>query len=258
MQEEQNQGAAALAAARVLLVGLGGLGSPAALALAAAGVGHLGLLDPDVVDETNLQRQIVHGSSGVGLLKVHSAAQRLRELYPDCQSIPLPQAIDRENAAELLAGYDIIVDGSDNFRTRYIVSDACVAAGKPLVHGSILRFEGQVSVFWPGHGPCYRCLFPQAPPEGAVATCSEAGVFGVLPGVVGSLMAAETVKLITGQGAPYVGRLLVYDALGMSVHELRLKVNPNCPACSPAADPARLTLPLGPRCELPGRREAGA
>lgn len=253
----QTPAAERLRTARVLLVGLGGLGSPAALALAAAGVGHLGLLDADTVDETNLQRQVIHANDQVGVPKVLSAARRLARLYPQVSVTPLQQTIERENAAELLQGYDIVVDGSDNFRTRYVVNDACVAAGKPLVHGSILRFEGQVSVFWPsrpGHGPCYRCIFPKAPPEGSVATCSEAGVFGALPGVVGSLMAAETVKLITGEGMPLLGRLLVYDALTMSMHELKLRAHPQCPACSAHADPAQLTLPLGPNCELPAGR----
>jgi len=217
--------------ARVLLVGAGGLGSPAALYLAAAGVGTLGLVDFDVVDESNLQRQILYGQADVGRPKLEAAAERLADVNPHVEIVPHAARLDSGNALEILAGYDVVVDGSDNFPTRYLVNDACVLSGKPNVYGSIFRFEGQVAVFWGRRGPCYRCLFPEPPPPGLVPSCEEGGVLGVLPGIVGSLQANEALKLILGVGAPLIGRFLVFDALAMSVRELTLPKSPDCPMC---------------------------
>lgn len=217
--------------ARVLCVGAGGLGSPLAMYLAAAGVGTLGLVDFDVVDETNLQRQLLHGTSDVGRPKLQSAAETLREVNPHVRVVGHETRLTSDNALELVSAYDIVVDGTDNFPTRYLVNDACVMAGKPNVYGSIFRWEGQVSVFAVEGGPCYRCLFREPPPPGLVPNCAEGGVLGVLPGIIGSMQAMETVKLILGVGESLVGRLLIFDALTMEWREVRLRRNPDCPVC---------------------------
>ncbi|WP_376792824.1 molybdopterin-synthase adenylyltransferase MoeB [Thermoflexus sp.] len=220
-----------LKAASVLIIGAGGLGSPAALYLAAAGVGRIGLVDFDVVDESNLQRQILHGTSWVGKPKLASAKARLLDLNPDITVETHEAVLTSANALEILKDYDIIIDGTDNFPTRYLVNDACVFLGKPLVYGSIFRFEGQATVFDARVGPCYRCLYPEPPPPGLVPSCAEGGVFGVLPGVIGAIQATEAIKLIIGQGEPLIGRLLLYDALSMRFRELKLRKNPSCPVC---------------------------
>lgn len=220
-----------LKAASVLIIGVGGLGSPAALYLAAAGVGRIGLVDFDVVDESNLQRQILHGTSWVGKPKLASAKARLLDLNPDIVVETYETVLTSANALEILRDYDIIIDGTDNFPTRYLVNDACVFLGKPLVYGSIFRFEGQATVFDARVGPCYRCLYPEPPPPGLVPSCAEGGVFGVLPGVIGAIQATEAIKLIIGQGEPLIGRLLLYDALSMRFRELKLRKNPTCPVC---------------------------
>ena len=220
-----------LKAGRVLLVGAGGLGSPAAMYLAAAGVGTLGLVDFDVVDTTNLQRQVIHGTSDVGRSKLDSATDRIREINPHVAVEPHPLRLTSDNAREIVRGYDVVIDGSDNFPTRYLVNDACVLEGRPCVYGSILRWEGQASVFWAGHGPCYRCLFTEPPPPGMVPSCAEAGVLGVLPGIIGCVQALEAVKLLLGQGDALVGRLLLFDALRMRFREMRLRRDPACPVC---------------------------
>ncbi|HEX2093655.1 MAG TPA: molybdopterin-synthase adenylyltransferase MoeB [Longimicrobiaceae bacterium] len=216
---------------RVLLVGAGGLGSPLALYLAAAGVGTLGIVDFDVVDPTNLQRQVLHGTPDVGRAKLDSARDRVGEVNPHVRVEPHPVRLTSANALEILREYDVVVDGTDNFPTRYLVNDACVLLGKPNVYGSILRWEGQASVFWAERGPCYRCLFREPPPPGLVPSCAEGGVLGVLPGIVGTIQAAETLKLLLGVGEPMVGRLLLLDALRMRFRELRLRKDPECPAC---------------------------
>ncbi len=216
----------------VLLIGTGGLGSPLALYLAAAGVGHIGLVDFDVVDESNLQRQIVHGTSTVGVLKTESAKRRLQDLNPLIEVTTYEAQLTSANALELMRPYDVIVDGTDNFPTRYLSNDASVMLGKPNVYGSIFRFEGQATVFSPKDGgPCYRCLYPEPPPPGLVPSCAEGGVFGVLPGVIGTIQATEAIKLITGIGDTLVGRLMLYDALAMRFRELKLRRNPACPVC---------------------------
>ena len=216
----------------VLLIGTGGLGSPLALYLAAAGVGHIGLVDFDVVDESNLQRQIVHGSATVGMLKTESAKARLYDLNPHIEVTTYETQITSGNALEIMAPYDVIVDGTDNFPTRYLTNDAAVMLGKPNVYGSIFRFEGQATVFSPKDGgPCYRCLYPEPPPPGLVPACAEGGVLGVLPGVIGTIQATEAIKLITGIGETLVGRLMLYDALAMRFRELKLRRDPACPVC---------------------------
>lgn len=217
--------------AKVLLIGAGGLGSPAALYLAAAGVGRLGIIDDDVVDDSNLQRQILHSTERIGISKVESARQALTALNPDVTIVGHEVRLSKENALGIFKDYDVIVDGSDNFATRYLVNDACVLLDKPNVHGSIFRFEGQVSVFDTAHGPCYRCLFPDPPPPDLAPNCAEAGVLGVLPGVIGVLQATEAIKLIVGIGQPLTGRLLLYDALDASFREMRLEKDPACPVC---------------------------
>ena len=240
LSEVGEAGQRRLKAARVLLVGAGGLGSPAALYLAAAGVGTLGIADFDTVDASNLQRQIAHSTGAIGELKVDSMISRLGGLNPHVRVIPHALRLDRTNALGIIAGYDVVVDGSDDFATRYLVNDACVLSGKPDVYGSILRFEGQASVFDAARGPCYRCLYPSPPPPGLVPTCAEAGVLGVLPGVIGSIQATEAIKLILGtdradgdpaSGESLVGRLLLYDAWAMRFRELRLRKDPECPIC---------------------------
>jgi sulfur-carrier protein adenylyltransferase/sulfurtransferase len=218
-------------AARVLLIGAGGLGSPAALYLAAAGVGTLGLVDFDVVDVTNLQRQVLHGTSDVGHSKLESARDRIGDLNPNVQVETHETRLTSANALEIMREYDVIVDGTDNFATRYLTNDACVLLGKPNVYGSIFRFEGQASVFAMPDGPCYRCLFPNPPPPGLVPSCAEGGVLGVLPGIVGTIQATEALKLILGIGDTLVGRLLLIDAMGMRFHTVRVPRDPNCPAC---------------------------
>ena len=229
--EVGKEGQQKLKAARVLLVGTGGLGSPLALYLAAAGVGTLGVVDFDVVDETNLQRQIIHGTSDVGRPKIESARDRIAEINPNVQVIPHEVRLSSENALEIMRDYDIVVDGTDNFPTRYLVNDACALLGKPNVYGSIFRFEGQASVLYAEEGPCYRCLYPEPPPPGLVPSCAEGGVLGILPGAIGTIQATETVKLILGIGEPLIGRLLLYDALGMGFREMKLRKDPNCPVC---------------------------
>jgi len=231
LPEVGEQGQRRLRAARVLCVGVGGLGSPALLYLAAAGVGTLGLVDFDLVDFSNLQRQIVHGTGDVGRSKLDSAALRLEALNPDVRVERFPARFSAGNARALVDAFDIVVDGTDNFPARYLVNDACVLYGKPNVWGSIFRFEGQASVFAAPGGPCYRCLHPAPPPAGLVPSCAEAGVLGVLPGVIGAIQATEAIKLILGAGEPLIGRFLVYDALRLRFRELRLPKDPDCPIC---------------------------
>ena len=234
------EGQERLRSARVLLVGVGGLGSPAALYLAAAGVGTLGLVDADQVDASNLQRQVVHGSGAIGRAKVDSAADRIRDLNPHVRVERIPERLTSGNALDVLHRFDVVVDGSDNFPTRYLVNDACVLLGKPNVYGAIFRFDGQASVFDARRGPCYRCLFAEPPPPDLVPSCAEAGVLGVLPGVIGTLQATETIKLILGVGEPLIGRLLLFDALKLEFRELALAKDPECPVCG--AHPTVTTL----------------
>ncbi len=231
MPEVALAGQKKLKAASVLLVGAGGLGSPLALYLAAAGIGRIGLVDYDVVDATNLQRQVIHGTKAIGRSKLESAKERMLDLNPFIQVDTYETVLTSENALDILRDYDVIVDGTDNFPTRYLVNDACVLLGKPNVYGSIFRFEGQVSVFYAKEGPCYRCLFPTPPPPGLVPSCAEGGVLGILPGTIGTLQATETIKLILGIGEPLIGRLLLYDALQMRFEEVKLRKNPKCPVC---------------------------
>jgi molybdopterin/thiamine biosynthesis adenylyltransferase/rhodanese-related sulfurtransferase len=221
--------------AKVLCVGAGGLGSPALMYLAAAGVGTLGVVDYDTVDESNLQRQVIHGQSDLGRPKVQSAADRIREINPQVNVVTHETALDRENILDIFRGYDLILDGTDNFATRYLVNDAAVLLGKPYVWGSIYRFDGQASVFWAEHGPCYRCLYPEPPPPGMVPSCAEGGVLGVLCASIGSIQVTEAIKLITGTGEPLVGRLLVYDALEMSYRTINVRKDPDCVLCGPNA-----------------------
>ena len=225
------EGQQRLKAARVLCIGAGGLGSPAAMYLAAAGVGTLGLVDDDRVDVSNLQRQIIHGTPDVGRSKLASAADRLREINPHTSIEAHPVRFEVHNALDLVSAYDVIVDGTDNFPTRYLVNDACVLAGRPNAYGSIARFEGQASMFATRHGPCYRCLHPGPPPAGLIPSCAEGGVLGVLPGIIGTIQATEAVKWILGIGEPLVGRFLVYDALRMQFRVIGLPRDPDCPVC---------------------------
>ncbi len=220
-----------LSASRVLVVGAGGLGSPALLYLAAAGVGTLGVVDADVVETSNLQRQVIHSSDDVGRLKTESAVEAVARVNPSVAVVRHDLRLDSSNALEVLRDYDVILDGTDNFPTRYLVNDACVLLGKPHVWGSIYRFDGQVSVWWAEHGPCYRCVFPDPPPPGAVPSCAEGGVLGVLCAAIGSVQATETVKLLLGVGEPLVGRLLVHDALAMTWDSLTVRKDPDCPVC---------------------------
>jgi sulfur-carrier protein adenylyltransferase/sulfurtransferase len=231
MPEVGMEGQLKLKQAKVLCIGTGGLGAPLGLYLTAAGVGRIGLVDFDVVDSTNLQRQVLFGTTDVGKPKIEAAAKRLRDLNPDIQIDTFETHLTSENALEIMKDYDIIVDGTDNFPTRYLVNDACVILGKPNVYGSIFRFEGQITVFGYPDGPCYRCLYPEPPPPGLVPSCAEGGVLGVLPGIVGTIQAAEALKLIIGKGDPLVGRLLLFDALAMKFRELKLRKNPECPVC---------------------------
>jgi len=225
------EGQQKLKAAKVLLVGAGGLGAPLGLYLAAAGIGKIGIVDFDVVDFTNLQRQVIHSTADVGRKKLDSAAEKMQGINPALKIVKHETALSSENALEIFKDYDFIVDGTDNFPTRYLVNDACVLLGKPNVYGSIFRFEGQSTVFAYEGGPCYRCLYPEPPPPGLVPSCAEGGVLGILPGTIGLIQATETVKLILGIGEPLVGRLLLYDALGMRFRELKLRKNPECPVC---------------------------
>lgn len=255
MPEVGLEGQRALRAARVLLVGAGGLGAPLAQYLAAAGIGTLGIVDPDRVDLSNLQRQVIHGSADLGRPKTDSAAEAIRDLNPHVEVLRHPVLLTSENALEILAGYDIVVDGTDNFPTRYLVNDACVLLGRPNVYGSVYRFDGQATVFGHRDGPCYRCLFPEPPPPGTVPSCAEAGVLGILPGIVGLIQATEVVKLVLGAGEPLVGRLLLYDALGMTFKELRIRRDPGCPACGEEPTLTEL-IDYQVFCGLPARAEA--
>jgi len=216
---------------KILVIGAGGLGSPTALYLAAAGVGTLGIIDHDTVDISNLQRQILHGTSDVGQPKVVSAKATLNEINPDVEIVMYQQRLSSENVFQLFEDYDLVIDGCDNFPTRYLINDACVMMGKPNIHGSIFQFEGQVTIFYPGKGPCYRCLYPSPPPPGMAPSCQEAGVFGVLPGIVGSVQAVEAIKVLLEIGDPLIGQLLLFDALGMSFKRMRLHQDSECPIC---------------------------
>jgi molybdopterin/thiamine biosynthesis adenylyltransferase/rhodanese-related sulfurtransferase len=232
LPEVGEKGQEKLLKARVLLLGAGGLGSPAALYLAAAGIGTLGLIDADVVDSSNLQRQVLHGSSTVGLPKVESGKQRIADLNPDTKVLAFQERLTSENIDRVFDhGWDVIVDGLDNFPTRYLVNDASVWKNIPVVHGSIFRFDGQVTTFKPRVGPCYRCLYPEPPPAHLAPSCAEAGVLGILPGVVGTIQATEAIKVVLGQGEPLIGRLLMYESLQMKFRTLKLRRDPNCPVC---------------------------
>ena len=231
MPEVGMEGQLKLKQAKVLCIGAGGLGSPLALYLGAAGVGKLGLVDFDVVDFTNLQRQVIHGTSDVGRTKLESARDTLLEINPNVEIETFETRLSSDNALDIFREYDIVADGTDNFPTRYLVNDACVLLGKPNVYASIFRFEGQASIFYAEQGPCYRCLYPEPPPPGLVPSCAEGGVLGVLPGIMGCIQAMETIKLILGRGEPLIGRLLLFDALGMKFRELKLRKNPDCPIC---------------------------
>ena len=231
MPEVGVEGQEKLKAAKVLMIGTGGLGSPAALYLAAAGVGTLGLVDFDKVDFSNLQRQIIHSTQSVNEPKVESARKRLAEINPNVKVVVYDEMLTKDNIMRILKDYEIVLDGTDNFQTRYLVNDACVFTKKPFVYGSIFRFDGQATVFYPGKGPCYRCLFAEPPPPGMVPSCAEGGVLGILPGVIGVIQATEVVKLILGKGEPLIGRLLLYDALKMGFREVKFRKNPKCPVC---------------------------
>src|SRR5207302_833965 len=235
------EGQQRLKAAKVLCVGTGGLGAPLAMYLAAAGVGTIGLVDFDTVDASNLQRQIIHSTETVGMLKVDSAERMLKGLNPFLNVVKHNTMLTSANALEIFRDYDVIADGTDNFQTRYLVNDACVLTGKPNAYGSIFRFEGQLAVFGLKDGPCYRCLYPEPPPPGLVPSCSEAGVLGVLPGVIGTMQAIEALKLILGIGRPLSGRLMLYDALEQSWRTLKVKKNPACPVCG---DKPTITAPI--------------
>lgn len=246
-------------AARVLLVGAGALGSPAALYLAAAGVGTLGIIDPDVVEVSNLQRQVLHTTGAAGRAKTDSARAALAALNPDVELVTVPERVTSANALTLLEGWDVVVDGTDNFPTRYLLGDATVLLGVPLVHGSVLRSHGQVSVFDAAHGPCYRCLHPEPPPPGSVPSCAEAGVLGVLPGIIGSMQATEALKLVVGGARPLIGRLLVLDAWGARVDELTVARNPDCPVCGrrPSITRASGLIDYETWCALPQAPDDG-
>ncbi|MFQ5942108.1 MAG: molybdopterin-synthase adenylyltransferase MoeB [Anaerolineales bacterium] len=251
MPEVGLDGQAKLKESSVLIIGTGGLGSPVAIYLAAAGVGRMGLVDYDVVDFTNLQRQIIHGTSTLGHRKVDSAQSHINDINPEVQVDIYHEPFTSENAFQIAQPYDVIVDGTDNFPTRYLVNDLSVLTGKPNVYGSIFRFEGQLSVFWAERGPCYRCLFPEPPPPGLVPSCAEGGVFGVLPGTIGALQATEALKLLLDIGDPMIGKLLLFDALEMSFEELRLKKNPNCRVCSENPEVTEL-IDYEAFCGMPG------
>jgi len=245
------EGQRKLKAASILVIGTGGLGSPVSLYLAAAGVGHIGLVDYDVVDATNLQRQVIHGTASVGELKVESARRRLLDLNPDIEVEVYNEPFTSENAMRIAADYDVIIDCTDNFPTRYLSNDVCVLLGKPNVYGSIFRFEGQTSVFDARRGPCYRCLFPEPPPPGMVPSCADGGVLGVLPGTIGTIQATEAIKVLLGIGEPLIGRLLLYNALDMSFDFVTLKKNPKCKICSPNPEITQL-IDYEAFCGVPG------
>jgi sulfur-carrier protein adenylyltransferase/sulfurtransferase len=255
MPEVGMEGQLKLKNAKVLMVGTGGLGAPLGLYLSAAGVGRIGVVDFDVVDFTNLQRQVIHGTKDVGRKKLDSAADKMLDINPNIQIDRYDVALDSSNAMEILEPYDLVIDGTDNFPTRYLVNDACVLLKKPNVYGSIFRFEGQASVFaYPG-GPCYRCLYPEPPPPGLVPSCAEGGVLGILPGIIGLVQATEAVKLILGVGEPLVGRLLLYDALAMRFRELKLRRNPECPVCGDHPTVTKL-IDYQQFCGVPQKEEA--
>ena len=245
------EGQKKLLSSSVLMIGTGGLGSPVALYLAAAGIGRIGLVDFDVVDSSNLQRQIIHGTATVGTLKVESARARLHDLNPEIQVDIYNEPFTSENAMRIAHDYDLLVDGTDNFPTRYLVNDLCVLTGKPDVFGSIYRFDGQASVFYAREGPCYRCLFPEPPPPGLVPSCAEGGVLGVLPGTIGTIQATEAIKLLLGIGSSLVGRLLLYDALDMSFETIKLKKNPDCVVCGTHPSVTKL-IDYEEFCGVPG------
>src|SRR5712692_5461375 len=238
--EVGEQGQFKLLDSRVLLIGAGGLGSAAAFYLAAAGAGTLGIIDADVVEESNLQRQIIHNTKRIGQYKAESARESIEALNPDVKVVTYIDLLDETNVARIIADYDVIIDGTDNFPTRYLLNDAALRANKPVVHGSVFRFEGQLTVFKPYEGPCYRCLYPEPPPPELAPSCAEAGVLGVLPGIIGLLQATETIKLLLGIGEPLVGRMMTYDALAGEFSELRLYRDPKCPACGENAHPENL------------------
>src|SRR5271154_2237472 len=250
------EGQQKLKAAKVLCVGTGGLGSPLAFYLAAAGIGTLGLVDFDVVDSSNLQRQIIHSTKDVGRLKLDSAEEKLTALNPHMKIVKYNTMLLSSNAMEIFKDFDIVADGTDNFPTRYLVNDACVLSGKPNVYGSIFRFEGQASVFATEAGPCYRCLYPEPPPPGLVPSCAEGGVLGILPGLVGIIQATEVIKLILGQGDPLIGRLLLVDSLGMNFRQLKLRKNPDCPVCGTHPTVTKL-IDYDQFCGVPKPTEAG-
>ena len=250
--EVGEQGQLKLLDSRVLLIGAGGLGSPAAYYLAAAGVGTIGIIDFDVVDESNLQRQILHNTKRIGQYKAESARETIEALNPDVKVITHIEQLDETNVARIIADYDVILDGTDNFPTRYLLNDAALIANKPVVHGSVFRFEGQLTVFKPYEGPCYRCLYPEPPPPELAPSCAEAGVLGVLPGIIGLLQATETIKLLLDIGDPLVGRLMTYDALAGEFSELRLYRDPACPACGENAYPENLPT-YADVCAVPAR-----
>ena len=231
LKEVGGMGQTRLLESKVLLIGAGGLGSPVGVYLAAAGVGTLGIIDDDVVDLSNLQRQILHGTSDIGIPKTKSAEATITEMNPDVKVVPYNERITSENAFQILEQYDLIVDGCDNLPTRYLLNDAAVMLGKPIVHGSIFQFEGQVTVLYPGKGPCYRCLYPEPPPAGMVPSCQEAGVFGVLPGIIGTIQAVEAIKILLDIGDSLIGTLLLFDALTMNFNRLKLRQDSNCPMC---------------------------
>jgi molybdopterin/thiamine biosynthesis adenylyltransferase/rhodanese-related sulfurtransferase len=237
---------------KVLLIGAGGLGSPAAYYLAAAGVGTLGIIDADIVDDSNLQRQILHNTERIGQYKAESARETIKALNPDVNVVTYIERLDETNVARIIEDYDVIIDGTDNFPTRYLLNDASIIANKPVVHGSVFRFEGQLTVFKPHEGPCYRCLHPEPPPPELAPSCAEAGVLGVLPGIIGLLQATETIKLLLGIGEPLIGRLMTYDALAGEFNELRLYRDPNCPACGENAHPENLPT-YAEVCAIPVR-----
>lgn len=246
------EGQKRLKSSAALVIGTGGLGSPVALYLAAAGVGRIGLVDYDVVDSSNLQRQVVHGTGTVGRLKVESARVRLLDLNPGIQVEAYNEPFSSANAMRIAGNYDVLIDGTDNFPTRYLSNDVCVLLGKPNVYGSIFRFDGQASVFYAKEGPCYRCLFPEPPPPGLVPTCAEGGVLGVLPGTIGTIQATEAIKMLLGIGSSLVGRLLLYNALEMSFEYVKLKKNPNCKICGPHPEVTGL-IDYDAFCGVPGR-----
>ena len=255
MPEVGMEGQQKLKAAKVLCIGAGGLGSPLAMYLAAAGVGTLGMVDFDVVDFTNLQRQIIHGTADVGRKKLDSAEETLKSINPFVEIRKFETRLTSQNALGIFREFDVIADGTDNFPTRYLVNDACVLTGKPNVYGSIFRFEGQASVFATKEGPCYRCLYPEPPPPGLVPSCAEGGVLGILPGLIGVIQATETIKLILGKGDPLIGRLLLVDAMGMNFRQLKLRKHPECPACGPNPT-VRELIDYQEFCGIRGEEEA--